>query len=305
MNSFDFVKPQFFSPKHFRTSEKKFGKLKYYPPYGINDIKWYKIFEKKLNKQLKKKEFFPLFRMSDGEFIFLLGRRFSQYNFKDKIYFIFQHIKRSIFYMSPFYSSGRKGYCERYSFFNLKGLRRKFFHNLKYISKKGFICPNFSPHPLVSTYQKDILKILNNNDIYLNYKNYFGYYFPTIFFLGKNIFKVFRNKKILIFTSNMPERNLKLKNNLLNFKAKKVDFYHTSLNNPMLDKIQVEKLRFKPDFILVAAGVGSVNIIYQLKHLKCACIDCGYIVDALSDISFAKKIIYHLNDFFYKKKKYF
>ena len=56
----------------------------------------------------------------------------------------------------------------------------------------------------------------------------------------------------------------------------------------MLDKIQL-KTSIQTRFILVAAGVGSVNIIYQLKHLKCACIDCGYIVDALSDISFAKK----------------
>ena len=305
MNSFDFENPQFFSPKHFNNSEKKFGKLKYYPPYKINDEKWYKIFEKKLNLQLKKKEFFPLFRMSDGEFIFLLGRRFSQYNLIDKIYFIIQHIKRSIYYMSSFYSSGRKGYCESYSYFDLRKLRKKFLHNLRYISKKGLICPNFSPHPLVSNYQEDIKQILNDNSIKLNYKNYFGYYFPTIFFLGKNIFKVFRNRKILIFTSDMYERNLNLKKNLISFKAKKVDFYFTSLNKPMLDKIDIKKLPFKPNFILVAAGVGSVNIIYQLKNLKCACIDCGYLVDALSDINLAKKRIYHLNDYFYKKKKYF
>ena len=46
----------------------------------------------------------------------------------------------------------------------------------------------------------------------------------------------------------------------------------------------------KPDFILVAAGIGSGSMHYiSIKTFKCACIDCGYIVDALSDISFCKK----------------
>ena len=70
----------------------------------------------------------------------------------------------------------------------------------------------------------------------------------------------------------------------------------------MLDVINKKRISIKPDFILVAAGVGSNNIIYQLKKFKCACIDCGYLVDALSDIKLAKKIIYHLNDFFIIKK---
>jgi len=302
---FDFKNSQFFSPKYFKKSERNFGKLKYYPPNKKKDFEWYQEFERKLKDQLKKKEFFPLLRMSDGEFIFLLGRRFGQYKFIEKIYYIFQHIKRSIFYRSTFYSSGRKGYCERYSIFHLKNLKKKFLKNLRYISKKGLVCPNFSPHPLVSPYQKDIIKLFSYNSINLNNTNYFGYYFPTIFFLGKNIFKIFKNKKILIFTSNMPERNSKLKKNLLNLGAKDVDFYLTSLNNPMLDIINKKNISIKPDFILVAAGVGSNNIIYQLKKFKCACIDCGYLVDALSDIELAKKRIYHLNDFFFNKKKYF
>ena len=305
MKFIDFKNPHFFSPKYFKKSEKEFGKLEYFPPYKTNDSEWYKKFDRKLKNQLNKKEFFPLLRMSDGEFIFLLGRRFDQYKFLEKIYYIFQHIKRSIFYMSTFYSSGRKGYCERYSIFHLKNLKKKFLKNLRYISKKGLICPNFSPHPLVSTYQRDIIKLLSQNNIKLINTNYFGYYFPTIFFLGKNIFKIFKNKKILIFTSNMPERNFKLKKILLHLGAQEVDFYLTSLNNPMLDKINKKKILIKPDFILVAAGVGSNNIIYQLKKFKCACIDCGYLVDALSDIKLAKRRIYHLNDFFYKKKKYF
>ena len=62
MKLIDFRNSQYFSPAYFKKSEKNFGKLKHYPIKETNDFDWYKIFEKKLNKQLKKREFFPLLR---------------------------------------------------------------------------------------------------------------------------------------------------------------------------------------------------------------------------------------------------
>ena len=60
-----------------------------------------------------------------------------------------------------------------------------------------------------------------------------------------------------------------------------------------------------PDLVFVAAGVGSANILMQLQRLKCLCIDCGFMVDALSDIELAKKRLFHLNDQYKKRKKWF
>ena len=62
------------------------------------------------------------------------------------------------------------------------------------------------------------------------------------------------------------------------------------------------KINFKSPIVLICS---KDILIKQLKKFKCACIDCGFLVDALSDIKLAKKRIYHLNDFFYNKKKYF
>jgi len=303
-NIIDFKKPKRMFAPEFNLCSKKIGDFYFYPPKGKSSKNWYLDFEKRIKYQIKKKQYFPVFRMSDGEFIFLLSRRFGHLKGINKLIAIFQHIKRSLFYRSQFYSSGRKGYCETYSPFDLTTLRKQFLKDVKKISRMGMICPNYSPDDLTNFYQKDILNLLNKNKIILTDRNYFGYYFISIFFLGKNLNTVFLNKKILFITSNMNVRNRNLKKNLIKFGAKKVDFYYTSLNRPMKDMIDLKKITTKPDIVFVAAGVGSSHILVQLKKLKCLCVDCGYMVDALSDIALAKKRVFHLNDIYYEKKNY-
>jgi len=301
----DFTKPKKMKIKGFDLIQKKIKGFYFYPPNNIDSKIWYFKFEKIINTQLKKKIFFPIFRMSDGEFIFLLGRRFGHYVGFKKYLWIFQHIKRSLYYRSTFYSSGRKGYCETYSIFKLNKLRKNFLKYLKKISQIGIICPNFSPDLLTKPYQEDVLKKLTENKIFLNKYNYFAYYFISVFFMGNKINKIFLNKSILFITSDMPERNKNLKNNLIRFGAKNVDFYFTSLNQPMYDVIDLKKIIRKPDLVFVAAGVGSSNILLQLRKLKCLCIDCGFLVDAFSDIKLAKLRAFHLNDKYYYKKTWF
>jgi hypothetical protein len=73
----------------------------------------------------------------------------------------------------------------------------------------------------------------------------------------------------------------------------------------MYDVIDLKKIIRKPDLVFVAAGVGSSNILLQLRKLKCLCIDCGFLVDAFSDIKLAKLRAFHLNDKYYYKKNWF
>lgn len=299
----DFENPSTLNIPGFKKHEKEWGGC--YPPNKISSLDWYKKFENKIEIQINKREFFPLFRLSDGEFIFILGRKFHQYTLKKKINYFFQHIKRSIYYGSTFYSSGRKGYCETYSYFKLGKLRKKFTNQLKELSTKGMLCYNFSPHILTKPYQKDFFNYMNINNIILNESNYFQFYFVPGYFLGEKIQEIYRDKRILIFTSDMKIRNENLKNTLMKFGAKKVDFYKTSLNTPLQDTIKTNKVEDQPDLVLIGAGVGSVNILNQIKDLKCLSIDSGFIVDALSDFNLARTRPYYLNDYYYDKNDWF
>jgi len=299
----DFTEASTLNIPGFNKHEKVWGGC--YPPNKINSFSWYEKFEEKIELQMNKKEFFPLFRLSDGEFIFILGRRFKQYSFSKQIYEYLNHLKRSVYYRSFFYSSGRKGYCETYSLFLMNRLRKKFTLQLREISKLGALCFNFSPHILTEPYQKDFLDYIHESKILLNEDNYYQFYFVPGFFLGKKIKEIYQNKRILIFTSNMKSRNENLKKNLLKFGAKKVDFYQTSLNTPLLDNINLGSIEDQPDLVLIGAGVGAVNILSQIRNLNCISIDSGFIVDALSDFNLAKQRPYYLNDYYHNKKDWF
>ena len=77
------------------------------------------------------------------------------------------------------------------------------------------------------------------------------------------------------------------------------------LNTPLLDIIELNKVEDQPDIVLIGAGVGAVNILNQIEDLKCISIDCGFIVDALSDFNLAKKRPYYVNDYYYNKNDWF
>ena len=64
-------------------------------------------------------------------------------------------------------------------------------------------------------YNNLIFEPTKNRVDFLNKYNYFAYYFISVFFMGNKINKIFLNKSILFITSDMPERNKNLKNNLI------------------------------------------------------------------------------------------
>jgi hypothetical protein len=267
-----------------------------FPPKGTTVEDWYNSFRKNIIDALNNKYYYPVFRLSDGEFVFVLGRKFKKQ--LNLIYFknLISHTINIIRFQSGFYSSGRKGYCETYKWYRLPGLRKQFANQLKDIASYGCLCFNFSETDLSREYKVNYWKWIQKNKIEISEKNYFHFYFVYGALMGTDSEPFYKGKKILLMTSNMPERNKNLINKLHSLGAMEVEYYETSLNHPMYDKINLEKIKMKPDIVLIGAGVGSANILVQLKPLNCLCIDAGYVVDAFSDIELAKKRPFCIND---------
>ncbi len=70
--------------------------------------------------------------------------------------------------------------------------------------------------------------------------------------------------------------------NLAKEGVKNVYFYNISHDKSMLEVINRDKLPSDVDLVLIGAGIGSVNIINQLKHLNALCIDAGHALDCIS-----------------------
>lgn len=263
----------------------------------FNDsIDWYQHFENIVLESFTNKKYLPVFRLSDGEFIFILGRDFNHGNWKQKFIMYLSHVKNVVKYMSFFYSSGRKGYCEHYKFWEVKKLQKRFLESLRIISKEGVLNFNFSNSVSMGPYFTKMLDWLNKNQIDIDRNNYFHFYFVYGVLLGPISKKLYSGSKILVVTSDMKERNLNLSKALYERGAVNVEFLFSSLNHPLRDKISVEKIKIKPDLVLVGAGVGAAYILTQLRFLNCPVIDAGYVVDCLGDKEMAKKRPYTVPD---------
>jgi len=175
-------------------------------------------------------------------------------------------------------------------------LRKEFAMQLKEIGNSGVLCFNFSETKLSMLYKKAFLKWMDKNNIEITEKNYYHFYFVYALLMGPEAGSLIKNKNILLMTSNRPERNESLIKMLISTGANEVEFYETSHNRPMYDKIDLSKIKIKPDVVLIGAGVGAANILVQLKPLNCLCIDAGWFVDAFANIELAKKRPFCIHD---------
>ena len=78
--------------------------------------------------------------------------------------------------------------------------------------------------------------------------------------------------------------------------VKEVYFYNISPNKAIDEVIDKSKLPAHIDLVLIGAGVGSANIINQLKCLNALCVDAGHALDCISRPQLRKERKFSLPD---------
>jgi hypothetical protein len=228
----------------------------------------------------KEKKYLPVFRLSDGEFSFILGNKFNFTTLQGILIFL-GTLKKIIWYQSSFISSGRPGYCEHYKFWQYKKAKSIFENSIKYIAKRGLLCFNFSDSKSMSPFFYPFVNYMKKKYNYDFGDSYSLMYFVYALLFGPTGKKIIKDSNILIITSDMNIRNKQLEKGLYELGAKQIEFYYTSLNQPLFDIIDHSKITLSPDLILIGAGVGASNILVQCEKYNCPCIDCGFFVDVI------------------------
>jgi hypothetical protein len=271
----------------------------------------YEEFKKNVIDNIGRK-YFPIYRMADGEFKLCLqnrqGRRFSSCfaafykNLKAIIKAgnmysrkvprnLFERII-NIFDDNYFYVA----HGEAYNGKEQKKLIKKFINDVKEISNEGLLAIHFVDWLEGDSYQNMIepmCRWFDEHDIVLTGANYTSFYYVYAILTGPDRVHLFKNRNILIISSINQERKQKITEQLIEVEEVNcVEFYEISPNKSMFDKISVEKIREKPDLVLVAAGVGSANILTQLKPLDTVCIDVGIVVETFSNLSLKNNRIF-------------
>lgn len=267
-----------------------------FPPGGLSSSEWYRQFEKRFMKALRDGIFLPVFRSSHGEYSFVTGAREWPHCFRPRMRSLAGHLFRCIKFQSTFYSSGLPGYCETYPWWMMDRLRREFVRHLKMISAQGVHCMYLSDRDSYpAKLHRRFLGWMNKNGITTDESNYGHIYFVYALFNGAHMPEIITGRRVLVITSNMGQRTQSLLAQLEARGVKSVHYLAISSNHSMLDKIDVPR-GFDPELCLIGAGVGASNILSQLQHLRCPCVDAGYVLDAMSDRQLKRQRIYCVND---------
>jgi hypothetical protein len=271
---------------------------------GLDCDEWFNNFVREIIGRIGK-DFFPVCRLSDGEFLFLFGDQppFGVMSFKDRLKYRLTYIKNKWFsssfhaFTGTLYSSGRYSTRERRSVYD------DYVKGLKFISKKGVLALHLSYNikiPFQEKYFPALKHWLEENQIHLNESNYYQFYFVYALFASRHRLELFKDRIVLVVHGATGVKKDAIINGLLREGVARVFWCGISQERSLFDIINVDKFIGRIDFCLVGAGIGKVNIFRQLEPLNVPCIDAGYFFEiwASPDRKWNRVYCFHEDDYF-------
>ncbi len=250
----------------------------------INSEQWFYEFVSKIESKISK-EYFPVMRLSDGEYSFLLGEKYPGFYGIDYLTYIKQILsvtRRKLFINGKFNAATRPGVSSgNYNFREIRKQQSNIINCMRKISNNGILALHltYSLKPFQEKYHYSLKKWLEKNQIYLNKNNYYPFYFVYALLRGRYKERILRNKKIIVFHSAQGKKREQIIRSLRKEGVVKVFWHEISPNRSMFDKIQIKTEYFTADLALVGAGVGKFNILSQLEPLNIPCIDAGFVFE--------------------------
>ena len=256
------------------------GSIYQYAFEQISATQWFNKFVARVNASIGK-EYLPIYRMADGEFIFCLGYEigFSLHN-RSKPSALWTKIKNSV--IKPTYKTC---WGEEYNPTERESIIEYYINCVKEVSDKGLLAIHFvrSATGFSEQYFEAMCNWLDSHRILLTPQNYTSFYFVYALLNGPERFRLFSNKRVLVVTSLDEEKKRQLSEGLENLDVSNVQFLNISKNKSLFDRIDLSMISLPVDIILVGAGIGAANILYQLHPLKTVCIDAGICIEAIAD----------------------
>ncbi|MBK5214519.1 MAG: hypothetical protein JJE55_12760 [Flavobacteriaceae bacterium] len=250
----------------------------------ISSEEWFMKFVNEVEGKIGK-EYFPIMRMSDGEYTFLLGIIYPYLQGHGLISYakkIINVTKQKLFNRNQFNAATLPGVSSgNYQIEEIKNQKKIICKQIKKISDRGILALHltYAIKPFQEHYHYPLMKWLNNSEIELNDNNYYPFYFVYALLRGQYKKRILANRKILIFHSAQGEKRNRIIESLQNEGVKSVMWHEISSNRSMFDKIELQKEYYDSEIAFIGAGVGKFNIISQLEPLNIPCIDVGFVFE--------------------------
>jgi hypothetical protein len=249
---------------------------------AVDAFRWYDELKRRMTSR---PGFLPLYRMSDGEFVFICGRRPAPISFfvdypKIAVRTWARHLLRL---GTDTFLSGSKGYgFEAYTPSEWEEARRNYASRLAALAKEGILAVNFVHHAeFPRQYIAPVCNWMDGNGVDLSADNYFPFYFVYALLLGPDAPLVYGGKRILVVTSDEDGTKAPaIAASLRAMGAANVRFTPISRSKSMFDRIDISSAG-PIDLVLIGAGVGALNILEQVRSLGAVSIDAGFVLDCL------------------------
>lgn len=244
--------------------------------YSFKDITFEKWFDDFRNLILSKigVEYFPIYRMADGEYRFLMGRKFNIH--KKPLYReVLAILAEKLRLKNP--DKWKTSWGEEYSALKMSDLRIKLIEDIENISKNGMLGCYLNENGLnaFTEYNPFIFNFFKEYRISFNQKNYIPFHFICGLLVLKGWEEFYIDRNILIITGSDDRMEAEIAKTIKELGAKSVSFIRISKTSSMEETINLESIHMDADIVFVAAGIGSANILNQLKPLKTLVIDIG------------------------------
>lgn len=252
-------------------------------PEEIDSVRWYEDFKNKVISN--NKNYLPICRFSDGEYEFLFDDKLPVFEFNLRFLKGFVNFFKKKILGKNFQAETIKGVSSgKYTRIEKINSINKYKNNTKEISKNGYLALHltFAKEPFQQKWHASIKDFLINQNIELSFDNYVPFYFVYNLLSSNDRYDLFKNRNILLITSESKKVEM-VKTKVLEYGASSVLFLGISQNRSLFDIINIENYLNKIDIVLLAAGIGKVNIITQLKPLNATCIDMGYMYEVYAN----------------------
>jgi len=249
--------------------------------------KWYNEFADRVLGACGKK-FMPVCRMSDGEYLFLLGEQPFDFRlpFMKRLRLELGRLKHNLLlngglgaFTQGHYHSGE------YSKAEWLEAREKYPEAIRKISQKGIIAWHleYTDEPFQERYFPMLEKWLIKEKIVLNDNSYCPFYFIYALLTGPRRVELFKNRRVLVVNGAQGKAKQKIIDGLKREGVSDVYWCPISLKRSLYDTIDIEPFIGRVDFAVVGAGLGKANIMTQMEALNVPCIDAGFIFEVWKD----------------------
>ena len=249
---------------------------------------WYNEFIDKCVNAIGKR-FLPIYRMSDGEFLFVLGEQplYIRLSLYEKTRISLSNLKAKIAlkgglgaFTQGHYHSGE------YSKTEWDKARLEQPEQIKAISKKGILALHLSyveTKPFAERYWPELDKWIIKHRIVVNENNYYPFYFVYAMLTGPRRNELLEGRRLLVVNGARADKKQKIINGLKKEGVLKVEWCQISLKRSMFDKIDIKSYIGKVDLVIVGAGIAKPHILLQLEDLNVPCIDAGFVFEVWAD----------------------